>query len=171
MRKGQRTTEPDIPCTHPERPIKHRGACSACWALFHHNAHREARLLRARIRRRERYANEPAYRERLKANSRRHEATKTKADRRREKLRSSYGLTQEAYDAMVKKQRNRCAVCRKPETRKNRYGPLPLAVDHCHKTGKVRGLLCLLCNTAIGKLKDSPALLRAAIEYLEKETK
>lgn len=43
-----------------------------------------------------------------------------------------------------------------------------LAVDHCHENGHVRGLLCSSCNTAIGLLRDDPAILRSAIAYLEK---
>lgn len=42
-----------------------------------------------------------------------------------------------------------------------------LRVDHCHDTGKVRGLLCVTCNAGIGYLKDSPQLLRKAVDYLE----
>lgn len=42
------------------------------------------------------------------------------------------------------------------------------SIDHCHKSGKVRGLLCDFCNTAIGKFNDDPILMRKAIEYLEK---
>lgn len=41
------------------------------------------------------------------------------------------------------------------------------SIDHCHKTGKVRGLLCKTCNTGIGHLKDDPNILRSAINYLE----
>ncbi len=171
MRKGDRTTAPDIPCAHPDRPRMHRNACSACFSLFHHNLHREKRLARARKRRKERYATEPEYRERLKANSRRHAAKQTPAWSRWKKLRTKYGLTAADYSRLLKQQGGKCAICRQPETRVNQYGPLPLSVDHCHKTGRVRGLLCLLCNTGIGKLQDSPKLLRAALTYLEKETK
>lgn len=58
---------------------------------------------------------------------------------------------------MVLKQGGRCAVC--GEEKK-------LHVDHCHDTGKVRGMLCFACNTGIGKLKDDPDLLLAAHRYL-----
>jgi hypothetical protein len=44
---------------------------------------------------------------------------------------------------------------------------MELAVDHCHTTGKVRGLLCSTCNTALGSFQDNPAYLKAAIHYLE----
>lgn len=57
-----------------------------------------------------------------------------------------------------------CEICGRPDGGNGK----PLAVDHCHVTGHVRGLLCMLCNTALGKLQDSPDLLRKAIEYLEK---
>lgn len=43
-----------------------------------------------------------------------------------------------------------------------------LAIDHCHQTGKMRGLLCMGCNTALGRFKDNPDLLRKAAEYIEK---
>lgn len=169
MKKGDRVY-PDIPCAHPERPVWVRGACSACYALHHHNKHKDKRLAKQRARRQERYKKEPAYREHLKAVARRTEAKKTRKDRRRQTLRG-YGLTEEAHALLVKQQDNKCAICRQPETKTHRYGLLPLAIDHCHETGKIRGLLCLMCNTALGKLKDSPALLRAAIAYLEKDRK
>ena len=54
-------------------------------------------------------------------------------------------------------------ICKAPETLQNKN----LAVDHCHKTGKVRGLLCSKCNKGLGLFKDSKELLTTAIEYLE----
>jgi hypothetical protein len=83
-------------------------------------------------------------------------------------LKSQFGMTVDDYDAMVEKQKGVCAICNKAEIAiDNRSGKArPLAVDHCHSTGRVRGLLCMMCNTAIGKLKDSPALLLAAFSYL-----
>ena len=63
---------------------------------------------------------------------------------------------------MLGAQNGRCAICGRPETEAG-----GLAVDHCHATGKVRGLLCTLCNTALGKFRDRTDILRAAIRYLE----
>lgn len=78
-----------------------------------------------------------------------------------------FKLTPEAYTVMHKAQNGLCAICREPPTVKWRGSEPSLVVDHCHKTGKVRGLLCLTCNTAIGHLRDSPDLLRAAARYIE----
>ncbi len=77
-------------------------------------------------------------------------------------LKSKWGLSLEDYDNMLQKQNGVCAIC----FEKCRSGRR-LAIDHCHKTGKIRGLLCGECNNGIGKLKDDPDLLRRAIKYLE----
>ena len=71
-----------------------------------------------------------------------------------------YGITLEKYEAMEKKQNGVCAICMEKEPNKK------LAVDHCHITGKVRGLLCSNCNNGLGKFKDSKTLLIKAINYL-----
>ena len=76
-------------------------------------------------------------------------------------LRRNYGITIEEYNKMVEGQNGVCAICSEAcRTHVN------LTVDHSHVTGKVRGLLCFGCNTSIGKLKDSPALLAIAFRYL-----
>jgi len=69
---------------------------------------------------------------------------------------------------MLEAQGGVCKLCSKPETRVNPQtgGVSRLAVDHCHKTGVVRGLLCLDCNTGLGKFGDDPTLLLKAVEYL-----
>jgi hypothetical protein len=77
-------------------------------------------------------------------------------------LRKKYGLTVEQYVAMAEAQGHVCGICLRPETEK--YGALH--VDHDHATNQVRGLLCGQCNTGIGKFRDDPDLLRAAIDYL-----
>lgn len=77
-------------------------------------------------------------------------------------LRKKFGLSLEDYDAMMTKQDNRCAICGSYQTYKK------LAVDHDHKTGKVRGLLCNDCNIGIGYLKDNEQTLENAIEYLKR---
>jgi hypothetical protein len=79
--------------------------------------------------------------------------------KRRERLKK-YGLTESAYQAMVFEQDGECAICREPDP--------ALHVDHCHKTGKVRALLCTRCNLSLGGLRDRPELALAAADYLWK---
>jgi hypothetical protein len=89
-------------------------------------------------------------------------------ERERRRTLARYGLTPAEYDSLVKRQRNRCAVCGTtkvggPPTR-NKYWH----VDHDHVTGQVRGLLCSKCNTAIGLLQDDPEILAIAARYVAK---
>lgn len=81
---------------------------------------------------------------------------------------SNYGLDGAAYARMAAQQDFRCAICRNPETRVRGGNLLRLAVDHCHRTGTVRGLLCNNCNRGLGLLKDNIALLMRAVAYLVK---
>ena len=81
-------------------------------------------------------------------------------------IKSAYGLTPENYWFMAEKQNYGCAIC---NTKDNFVAQNPdrLFVDHCHTTGKVRGLLCYHCNTLLGLSKDSVSILNRAIKYLE----
>lgn len=85
-------------------------------------------------------------------------------------LKKRYGITADQYRSMWDAQGGCCAICGNPEkTMDPRFkGIRRLAVDHCHKTGKVRGLLCYLCNNGMGKLGEDPRVLRAAADYLER---
>lgn len=88
-------------------------------------------------------------------------STRSKASRNT-RLLNTYGLTAEDYQTLMDFQNGRCAICL--ETRKTN-----LAVDHCHKTEAIRGLLCARCN---GQLlargaRDRPEVLRRAADYLE----
>ncbi len=78
---------------------------------------------------------------------------------RKAQLKYCYGITTVQYDAMLTQQDGVCAICENPDT-------VRLAVDHCHKTGEVRGLLCGKCNKALGLLHDDVALLAKALAYL-----
>lgn len=69
-----------------------------------------------------------------------------------------YGLTREQYQEMYEAVEGRCQVCFTPQE--------VLCVDHCHSSGKVRGLLCKKCNLGIGYLQDDLAILEQAKEYL-----
>lgn len=74
-------------------------------------------------------------------------------------LERKFGLTQEAYNQLSEKQNGKCAVCFQVCSRK-------LAVDHDHRTGRIRGLLCNKCNRGIGYLQDDEGILQNALEYL-----
>jgi hypothetical protein len=87
----------------------------------------------------------------------------TEARRDRE-YRHRYGITLADYDRMLAAQGGCCAIC---GTDAPTFGKGHFSVDHDHATGAVRGLLCDNCNTGIGKLRDDPAILRAALVYLE----
>jgi hypothetical protein len=73
-----------------------------------------------------------------------------------------YNISLSQYDDMLKKQNGVCAICKKQCSSGKR-----LAVDHCHSSGKIRGLLCAHCNTSLGKFNDSVELLTNAINYLK----
>lgn len=94
------------------------------------------------------------------ANEAEAKAARALAQRRRV-LKHRYGLTLEQYDEMMEFQSGVCAICGE----ENESGQ-PLYVDHCHESGKVRGLLCRRCNTLIGCAEDSTAVLTEAIIYL-----
>jgi hypothetical protein len=79
-----------------------------------------------------------------------------------------YGITLEQFEKMSEQQNHLCLICKKPETHTRRKdGKCFLHVDHCHLTGKVRGLLCLNCNVGLGKFSDSREMLLMAVAYLE----
>lgn len=75
-------------------------------------------------------------------------------------LKFKYGITPEDYQEMLAAQGGVCAVCGAGP------GVRALAVDHCHTTGRVRGILCPNCNTGLGKFRDDVGLLTRAITYL-----
>lgn len=77
-------------------------------------------------------------------------------------LRIKYGLTLEAYEQMLASQGGGCAICHGPPKSKRGFH-----VDHDHKTGKVRAILCGGCNVGIGYFYENPKLLIAASKYLE----
>ena len=84
-------------------------------------------------------------------------------------LKRNYNLTLEQYNIMLKNQSGLCVICGKPELFKiNGKDVARLSVDHNHKNGQIRELLCGSCNTGLGCFKDNPILLRNGANYLEK---
>ncbi|MFG2719356.1 endonuclease VII domain-containing protein [Streptomyces sp. NPDC048416] len=73
-------------------------------------------------------------------------------------LKRQYGITEDDRDRMIAVQKGLCVIC---------LSAPAVHVDHCHKTGRVRGVLCFNCNSAIGKLGENPSTVRRAAAYLE----
>lgn len=84
--------------------------------------------------------------------------------RLRSHLKRLFHITLEEYDAMWKAQGECCAICRKPPEDSRGFRP---HVDHCHSTGKVRGILCGLCNKGLGMFRDDLVVVQQAARYLE----
>lgn len=108
---------------------------------------------------RQKYAGDPEFRARVKKNR----AAWYETNRRHVRdirLRESYGIGIDDYEKMLEQQSGMCAICSRPPGKKG------LVVDHDHVTGRVRKLLCGLCNTALGLLRDDPALLETAAAYI-----
>ena len=93
--------------------------------------------------------------------------TQTRTERREYErnyhLQRRYGISSEQYDEMLKRQDHKCKICgsENPKGNGNRF-----AVDHCHSSNRVRGLLCQECNQGLGKFNDDISLLSRAITYL-----
>lgn len=84
--------------------------------------------------------------------------------RKNNHLKTMYGITIEDYDRMFEEQGGVCAICKQSESQSYRK----LAVDHCHKTNRVRALLCYGCDRGIGSFKENPESLLAAAKYLSR---
>jgi len=89
------------------------------------------------------------------------------------RLKRVFGITLAEYNELFEAQGGVCALCKKSESTKRMKkgeGRERLAVDHCHDTGRVRGLLCFKCNTAIGALGDTEEAAQNVVDYLKKST-
>lgn len=83
-------------------------------------------------------------------------------------FKKKYGITIDQYQKMLLNQNGVCAICKLPETviSKKTGNPMQLSVDHCHRTKKVRSLLCNRCNKGIGYFKEDINLFNACVQYL-----
>lgn len=79
-----------------------------------------------------------------------------------------FGMTQAQYDAMLEQQSGGCAICGNRTKMMHRGRAQRLPIDHCHRTGKVRGILCSNCNNGLGRFKDDTVLLEKAAQYLQR---
>ena len=83
---------------------------------------------------------------------------------RKRKLFNRYGVTLEQYENMLKAQSGKCKLC--GDTDSKNSNSKKLYVDHCHKEGVVRGLLCHKCNVTLGRIRENKNWLKLALEYL-----
>ena len=92
-------------------------------------------------------------------------------NRKNQNLKQHYGITIEQYEWLLSEGSGACWICLRPEVRKrnpkSRYLD-SLYVDHCHRTGMIRGLLCRKCNTGVGAFADHPEWMISAVAYLER---
>ena len=87
---------------------------------------------------------------------------KSHSEKRDQYYRYHYGISLEDYEALLRIQNGVCAICQQENSLGHR-----LCVDHDHRTGRVRGLLCHSCNKGVGFFKDRPDLLHRTIRYLD----
>jgi len=151
---------------HPTLKLKAKGLCASCY-----DKQRSPSAPRATCHPERARASKDGLCQMCR--DRRHYVQNTIAHERRRSYRFTYNLnrkyliTPDEYEAILTRQDGGCAICRigvDRATRKER-----LSVDHCHATGRVRGLLCDSCNRAIGLLGDDPDRVSAAAAYLQKD--
>lgn len=87
------------------------------------------------------------------------------AFRRNSKLKYIYNIGLAEQEAMLAAQNESCAICERPLVGDSKINKPH--IDHCHETGKLRGVLCMVCNSGLGMFQDNPTLLRQAVIYLE----
>jgi len=114
--------------------------------------------------RRERYANDEEYRQKQKNKAAKYNHSHPRA-KKDQHLRKSFGITLRDYEELLESQDRKCAICGRKDSgnTKSEY----FFVDHNHKTGEIRGLLCSKCNFGIGQFNDDVDLLANAINYLK----
>jgi len=160
----ERKKKGDTLCVYcKEKPMHAKGFCKACYGRFLATGSPEYRR-RINICRAEE-CNEPSTYNGYCDKHNNQAWNKQKATNSH--LVRTFNITTEDYKEMLRQQNNVCAICGEPETRKYNGIVIKLAVDHCHATGKVRGLLCSTCNIALGRFQDSTDLLTKAVNYLK----
>jgi hypothetical protein len=83
-------------------------------------------------------------------------------------LKKGFNLTHEDYEEMLKKQNGVCLICKRHRVASNKGH---MTIDHCHATGKIRGILCSWCNRGLGVFEDNVQFLKNAIKYLKETSK
>lgn len=150
-----------------------RSKCIPCYLSAHKTTPEQNRAYRAknleRIRAYDRARIKPEWKKKIKSAYDLVWRKQTAKEIKNNALKRNFGIDLQYYDDLLKQQHGCCAICLKPSACKSISGGIKsLGVDHCHKTGIVRGLLCDHCNRGIGLLRDDPNILNSAISYLQK---
>lgn len=143
-----------VDCEISDAKVKTR--CRTCYGKFAWKRDKEKR----KARRDTRIKNDPLHKTKIRA---RVEANRPAIKRylRNRELQKEFGMDIEQYELIFANQNHCCAICKMPPSKKS------LSVDHCHTTGKVRGLLCHKCNSAVGLVDDSPEISFILCDYLD----
>lgn len=150
---------------HPSRKHQARGMCKPCydkWLKDQKPEYRERQLSNTAAWARKNPEKMRAIQENRKARISRDpvEKQRVKDQKRKNELMRKYGISLEQYKEILKSQNDGCAICGRKAHDKN------LHVDHCHESGKVRGLLCHQCNWYLGTIEASSEVLSNLLQYL-----
>ena len=147
---------------HPKKVNWARGLCKNCydkWLRKNNPTYVEKQ-------RRNTAAWHKLHPEKVRQNSRNFLAKQQPDYERKRHLKRNWGITQGQYEEMLAKQDGKCAIClRPPKANRN------LAIDHCHETGQIRGLLCFRCNFGLSFFSESAEVMSRAARYLRKTQK
>lgn len=151
-----------IATCHPNKINKGRGLCGTCYDKILKQENKNYRLSQIKNTTNWFKLNPQKRKEYNEKRRIREEADPLRYQKKRElALLKKYGINQKNYDELLEKQKGGCAICeRKPSIK-------PLHVDHCHKTGIVRGLLCHQCNWYLGTVESGTNILDRIKNYLE----
>lgn len=146
---------------HPSRKHQARGMCKSCydkWLKAQNPEYKDRQFSNATVWARNNPDKMAVIVARRKAKEK---ADPAFAARQRDRtIKRKYGISQIEYEAMFKKQKGRCAICHREP------GEKPLHIDHCHKTGVVRGLLCHQCNWYLGTIEADHHLWARLSKYV-----
>jgi hypothetical protein len=140
---------------HTEKPLDRFEQFKRGGKKYHKNCCRECSSKKRDAREIKKYGSEEAMREHRRLKS------------RKTNLKKHYGLEWDEYLQMIEDQGHQCSICG-CDLKIIKGHRLTACVDHCHKSGKIRGILCNSCNAGIGQLQDDPALVQSALNYLLK---
>ena len=154
---------------HPDRPLRCREMCASCYRkwLRETNPEYRARSIEhgkewARKNRERHRANNKRWRQENQEYLREYRR-KNRHQQRKSWIKLNYGLSWNEYEAMFDAQDGKCAICGSPNPGRGAHW---FDVDHDHRSGRVRGLLCHSCNVGLGAFKDDLEIVRRAVQYM-----